>query len=224
MLLMANHEQNKIKTKTQIIVIEKGSFHTEIRSLMDRWGWSNSKVNNFIRFLVSQLMISITVQKSAAGKATEGTTITVLNYCIYQGQQITESDAEKDTKETQKRRRQDAEATKQEPKNNKNKRKEYIPASGYDYFSDFWEAYPRKVAKADAVKAFAKLKMTAELMKVVMVGLYRAIDSEAWQRDGGKYIPYPASWLNGKRWEDECYQPPPESKGGDKIPWASREQ
>lgn len=72
----------------------------------------------------------------------------------------------------------------------------------YDYFADFWKEYPRKVAKADAVKAFAKLKMNDELMEVLMAGLYRATASESWLKDGGKFIPYPASWLNGRRWED----------------------
>ncbi len=33
--------------------------------------------------------------------------------------------------------------------------------------------------------------------------LDRQRDSAAWQRDGGAYIPFPASWLNGRRWEDE---------------------
>ena len=72
----------------------------------------------------------------------------------------------------------------------------------YDYFSDFWKEYPRKTAKADAMKAFAKLKMNDELMERLMAGLFRAIDSESWLKDGGKFIPYPASWLNGRRWED----------------------
>ncbi len=72
----------------------------------------------------------------------------------------------------------------------------------YDYFSDFWEVYPKKVAKADAVKAFAKLKINNELMKMVMAGLKRAIKSDAWQKDDGKFVPYPATWINGRRWED----------------------
>lgn len=72
----------------------------------------------------------------------------------------------------------------------------------YDYFSDFWKEYPRKEAKADAVKAFAKLKMNDELMDTLMAGLFRATESEAWLKDGGKFIPYPATWLNGRRWED----------------------
>ena len=27
--------------------------------------------------------------------------------------------------------------------------------------------------------------------------------STQWQRDGGQYIPHPATWLNQERWEDE---------------------
>lgn len=27
--------------------------------------------------------------------------------------------------------------------------------------------------------------------------------STEWQEDNGKYIPYPATWLNQERWEDE---------------------
>jgi hypothetical protein len=27
--------------------------------------------------------------------------------------------------------------------------------------------------------------------------------TQDWKKDGGKYIPYPATYLNGKRWEDE---------------------
>lgn len=89
-----------------------------------------------------------------------------------------------------------------EPNLTEPNRREQNCASAYDYFSDFWKEYPRKEAKADAVKAFAKLKMNDELMDTLMAGLFRATESEAWLKDGGKFIPYPATWLNGRRWED----------------------
>ena len=76
------------------------------------------------------------------------------------------------------------------------------PPKAYDYFSDFWKEYPKKTAKTDAQKAFSKLNMNDALMEIVMAGLFRAIESEAWLKDGGKFIPYPATWLNGRRWED----------------------
>lgn len=74
--------------------------------------------------------------------------------------------------------------------------------NGYDYFADFWAEYPRKVAKAEAAKAFRKLAMTDELMEKVMDSLSRAMESEQWKKDGGQYIPYPATWINQRRWED----------------------
>ena len=30
--------------------------------------------------------------------------------------------------------------------------------------------------------------------------------SQQWRKDGGQYIPMPATWLNGRRWEDEAPQ------------------
>ena len=69
-------------------------------------------------------------------------------------------------------------------------------------FERFWEAYPRKVAKADALKAFEK-NVPEPLLATVLNALEKQKRSESWIKDGGKFIPYPATWLNGKRWEDE---------------------
>ncbi len=70
-------------------------------------------------------------------------------------------------------------------------------------FDRFWGAYPRKVSKADARKAFAKLNPDTELVEAML----RALDWQKrlpeWTKDGGQFIPYPATWLNARRWEDE---------------------
>ena len=81
-------------------------------------------------------------------------------------------------------------------------RREQNCASAYDYFSDFWREYPRQIAKIPAQKAFAKIKVDDALMEKIMDSLYRAIESEQWKKDGGQFIPYPATWLNQRRWED----------------------
>lgn len=67
----------------------------------------------------------------------------------------------------------------------------------------FWPAYPRKVGKADAAKAFAKLRPDADLLGVMLRSLATQAASEDWQRDGGRFIPHPATWINGKRWQDD---------------------
>lgn len=89
-----------------------------------------------------------------------------------------------------------------EPNLTEPNRREGNCASAYDYFSDFWKEYPRKTAKADAQKAFAKLSMNDALMERVMAALFESTESEQWKADKGKFIPYPATWLNGRRWED----------------------
>ena len=67
-------------------------------------------------------------------------------------------------------------------------------------FEKFWAAYPRKVAKPNALKAWRAAKVNPEF---VMDGLAKFTASDDWLRDGGKYVPHPATWLNQRRWEDE---------------------
>ena len=70
-------------------------------------------------------------------------------------------------------------------------------------FLRFWEEYPNRVAKRDAIRAWQKLKPEAELVARIMQGLARWKQSDEWTRDNGRYIPHPATWINGRRWEDE---------------------
>lgn len=70
-------------------------------------------------------------------------------------------------------------------------------------FVDFWAAYPRKQAKMDAIKAWKKLAPSPDLVARIVASVQRSCDSPDWRKDGGQYIPYPATYLNGRRWEDE---------------------
>lgn len=70
-------------------------------------------------------------------------------------------------------------------------------------FDEFWKAYPKKKAKEDARKAWQKLKPDESLAKIIIKAIEQAKETSDWKKDKGKYIPYPATYLNGKRWEDE---------------------
>lgn len=70
-------------------------------------------------------------------------------------------------------------------------------------FDTFWAAYPRRVAKAEARKAWAKLNPSPELLAEILAALDWQRASEQWQKDGGQYTPYPASYIRGERWTDE---------------------
>lgn len=70
-------------------------------------------------------------------------------------------------------------------------------------FDRFWEAYPRRQGKDAARKAWAKIRPDAALLEIMLSALERQRASDQWRRDGGRFIPLPATWLNGRRWEDE---------------------
>jgi hypothetical protein len=74
------------------------------------------------------------------------------------------------------------------------------PNSTPDLFEDFWILYWRKEAKKDARVAWSKIdpKHYAEIVTAVC----------SWRRfflarGDTRFIPLPATWLNGERWTDE---------------------
>jgi len=70
-------------------------------------------------------------------------------------------------------------------------------------FDRFWDVYPRKESKPAARKAFEKVKPDGELLARMIDALDRWKRSPQWQENGGQFIPYPASWLNQRKWEDD---------------------
>lgn len=94
---------------------------------------------------------------------------------------------------------------KEEKKEKEKKEKEDISQR----FDRFWAAYPNKKAKQDAFRAFQKLKPDDDLLNRMLAALEREKESAQWQESGGRFIPHPATWLNGRRWEDETTSPTP---------------
>lgn len=89
---------------------------------------------------------------------------------------------------------------------NKNKDKDITPKppkGGGVAFEAFWVAYPRHTNKQAALKAFQRLNPDDVLMQTILKAISLQRQSDQWTRDGGQYIPHPATWLNGRRWEDE---------------------
>lgn len=82
-------------------------------------------------------------------------------------------------------------------------KKSKVNNSSNGLFPVFWSAFPKKKAKGDAEKAFRKLNPDGESMSVILAAIEKAKRSDDWLKNGGQFIPFPATWLNGKRWEDE---------------------
>ena len=70
-------------------------------------------------------------------------------------------------------------------------------------FGKFWAAYPKRKAKAQALKSWLKISPDEQLTETILQAVKRATTSEEWKKDKGQFIPFPASYLNGRRWEDE---------------------
>lgn len=68
-------------------------------------------------------------------------------------------------------------------------------------FVRFWLAYPRKVGKKDARKAFERaLKGGSVSVDRIIAAVEAQKHWDDWQRG---YIPNPSTWLNQGRWDDE---------------------
>lgn len=72
-----------------------------------------------------------------------------------------------------------------------------------DSFNVFYTAYPKHQGKEAALKAWTKLNPDDPLLRTILQAIVIAKETDSWKKDNGKYIPLPATWLNGKRWEDE---------------------
>lgn len=68
-------------------------------------------------------------------------------------------------------------------------------------FEEFWKAYPRKRGKGQAERAWRK--NAKGNVDRILAALKEQKQWPDWRKEEGKYIPYPATWLNSKRWEDE---------------------
>jgi hypothetical protein len=68
-------------------------------------------------------------------------------------------------------------------------------------FEAFWSAYPRKVGRGTAAKAFA-----AACRKAPAETIIGAVQQAVWSANP-RFIPHPTSWLHGERWTDEVEHP-----------------
>lgn len=80
-------------------------------------------------------------------------------------------------------------------------------------FTEFWQAYPKKVGKQAALKSWKRIKTTAELHDRIMKAIEAAKKTDQWQREAGRFIPNPSTWLNQGRWDDEIEEASARSAG-----------
>ena len=79
-------------------------------------------------------------------------------------------------------------------------------------FLDWYRRYPVSKGRKDGFKAWWKA-----VRQISVEDLNAATDRyAAWVEAGGvsdkQFVPYPATWLNGERWDDELPDPRPASR------------
>lgn len=77
-----------------------------------------------------------------------------------------------------------------------------------DRFEDFYSAYPKKRNRGDAEKAWKAIKPDAELTKAIVEAVEVAKHRDDWRKEGGQFVPYPASWLRASGWLDSMPSEP----------------
>lgn len=83
-----------------------------------------------------------------------------------------------------------------------------------DMFPEFWAVYPRRIARADAEKAFIQQILRGHDPSTIITGA--SYFAEFCRRKGTErdFIPHPSTWLRGERWADDeiqdCRPPSPE--------------
>lgn len=173
------------------VKLERGELLTNQSEIAQQSGLSRQQVRTVLDRLKATNKITI----KREGK---NSIVKVIDYaCETDGNHIdnrTSTTCQPDCNQTSLLSKED-----KEPKNARAREGERLEKS----FERFWSAYPKKTAKQNAVKAWEKLKPDEKLTARILTSLEQQKKSAQWTKDGGQYIPYPATWLNGKRWEDE---------------------
>ncbi len=84
----------------------------------------------------------------------------------------------------------------------KNTQKNEAAPPSLGLFDSFWTIYPKKVAKCK-IEALWKSRKLDAIAPAIIEAVQRYSRTEQWQKDKGRYVPNPETFLNQKRWEDE---------------------
>ncbi|MED1802989.1 hypothetical protein [Brevibacillus porteri] len=162
--------------------VQRGQFITSIRKLCEKWGWSKTKVTQFLKMLESDEMI-------VYFSDTKKTVITIGKYGFYQAGEDSEKTEEGHVEDTE-------ETRKSTNKNDKETKKEiYTPQ-----FDEFWSVYPRKLSKADAAKAWNALIKSGASIDEIMTATRNYTD-ECHGKEV-QFIKHAATFLKNDRWKD----------------------
>lgn len=78
-------------------------------------------------------------------------------------------------------------------------------------FDEFWKAYPKKVGKQEAKRAWERMNGNRPELISIVAKIDQLKTSDQWKKQNGQFIPHPATWINRGGWDDEVRIDVPES-------------
>lgn len=214
-LMYANHKDQDWWNGTERVVVPSGSFVTS----QDHLAALSHTSRKTVRLAIDALIRIGSIW--ANPRAKRYTEIGLVNSEKYRGTDIEEGQQEGQVGAKQGPSEGQVGAITGEYK--KVRRKERILLANPDGFAAFWTVYPKKLGKEQSKKAWNKIAPENGLVETIVGSVKAHMNTEQWKDYA--YIPYPATFLNGRRWEDvlvmsSMISPTPVDP---KIHWKSRE-
>ena len=69
-------------------------------------------------------------------------------------------------------------------------------------FDSFWEKYPKKIDKKTCHKIWEKNNLDDKAGEIISF-VEKASRTQSWEKEGGQFVPYPKTFLNGEKWNDD---------------------
>jgi len=181
-LMRANYKERKVTVGLNEITLKPGDFIFGRRAAAQDLNLTESTIYRFLMCLEKSGNLSVKSNNKYS-------IVSIVNWAIYQ-----QDDFKKEQQTNNKR------TTNEHRQELKNKKINTIYAR--EGFQDFWKCYPLKINKGAAEKAWNKKDLPS--LEILLAAVEK---QRAWRENAGNdFRPpwkHPATWLNGKCWEDE---------------------
>ena len=184
LILLANHKDSFFYKRNVKVDVLRGQVGRSEVELSDRWKWSRSKVRKYLNDLEKG-------QQVIQHKTFITQLVTVVNYESYQEKEQ-QSEQQQDSRKTAEEQQQDT--YKNDKKNKEGKEGKETNAD----FDLFWNLYDKKTGdKNGCIKKWDRLKPETQTKILSILPEWKTQFSDK------QFQPYPATFLNQERWNDE---------------------
>ena len=186
----------------KVVSLLRGQLAASVRFMAERWQWSKSRVDRFLKRLKTGTMIE-------TDSGTGLLVITICNYDKYQRVSLPDRDSYRDTNRDargtaagqQRDKREDTESTEYTEGKKETRASALVVHDGWpaDFREQFWSRYPNKVGKPKALAKLEGARKRGVPFTEIMTGLDAYIRSKppdrAWLN--------PETFINQERWADQ---------------------